>query len=148
MCKTSNRVHLFVLFGIVLLALALRVYRLEVKQAERAASEASEGGWAGSAGPGPAMMQASLQLVGTRLMSSRPLRAVAIDDATDTVAAAGDDGVIRTVAIDAMTVGNLREMPCGEGGIWSLAFSGDGRIIAGCGDGSLRVCFLEGGRIL
>ncbi len=88
--------------------------------------------------------RAALRSLSEREVSSRPLRGVAIDDATDTVAAAGDDGVVRTAAIDRLASSALREMPCGEGGIWSLAFTGDGRIVAGCGDGSLRVCFLEG----
>lgn len=85
----------------------------------------------------------SLQPVGEKKLSGSPLRAAAIDDATNAVAAAGDDGVIRSAPIDRMA-GDFREMPCGEGGIFALTFTGDGRVVAGCGDGSVRLCFLEG----
>lgn len=85
----------------------------------------------------------SLHLLGEKKVSSSPLRAVAIDDATGVVASAGDDGVVRSAPIDRMADA-FREMPCGEGGIYALAFTGDGRVVVGCGDGSVRLCFLEG----
>lgn len=86
-------------------------------------------------------------LLGERSLSGRGLRAVAIDDRGETVAAAGDDGVIRTLAIDDLSKKKgpePRTMPCGQGGVYSLLFTGDGRIAAGCGDGSLHLCYLEG----
>ncbi|MCA9672889.1 MAG: HEAT repeat domain-containing protein, partial [Myxococcales bacterium] len=88
-----------------------------------------------------------IESAGTRKLSSRPLRAVAIDPDGRYVAAAGDDGVIRSVPLDSeqgFEGAAVREMPCGEGGIGALCFPGDGRVVAGCGDGSIRVCFLEG----
>lgn len=72
-------------------------------------------------------------------LSKEPLRAIAYDAGTETIAAGGDEGVIFAVAGE-----EPRRMPCGEGGIESLAFTGDGRVAAGCGDGSIRLCFLEG----
>ena len=85
-----------------------------------------------------------LQPLGERKLSSRSLRAVAIDPQTSIVAAAGDDGIIRSLPLEDSADAEPREMPCGEGGIYSLFFPGDGRIAAGCGDGSLQLCFLEG----
>lgn len=97
-----------------------------------------------------------LEVVGQRQLSGRSLRAVAIDPQAAIVAAAGDDGIIRSLPLDGLSGAQddsksenpadatPREMPCGEGGVYSLCFPGDGRIAAGCGDGSLRLCFLEG----
>lgn len=84
------------------------------------------------------------KLLGERVLSRRGLRAVAIDPQATIVAAAGDDGVIRTLPLDQVTEASPREMPCGEGGVYALCFTGDGRIAAGCGDGSLHLCYLEG----
>jgi ParB family chromosome partitioning protein len=89
----------------------------------------------------------SLAPRGTRALSGRPLRAVAFDPQSGVIAAGGDDGVVRsfTSADGALTAEVvLREMPCGEGGVGALLLPGDGRVVAGCGDGSLRVCYLEG----
>jgi ParB family chromosome partitioning protein len=109
----------------------------------------------------------SLRAGATRALSGRAIRAVGIDPKGTVVAAAGDDGIIRTLSLESLGARaglggeaneppraaqpvaagagfEMREMPCGEGGIFALAFSGDGRIVAGCGDGSIRVCFLEG----
>lgn len=83
-----------------------------------------------------------LEPVATRALSSRPLRAVAFSDGGAAVAAAGDDGVIRVVPVAGDAA--AREMPCGEGGIQSLCFTGDGRVAAGCGDGTIQLCYLEG----
>jgi ParB family chromosome partitioning protein len=85
-----------------------------------------------------------LVLRGDRRLSARPLRAVGIDPVSPVVVAAGDDGVIRSLPLADLAGATPREMPCGEGGIFALALSGDGRVAAGCGDGSLRVCYLEG----
>ncbi len=79
-----------------------------------------------------------------RHLSEQPLRAVALDAASGSVAAAGADNAIYTLPLARLGDAESRVMPCGERGIFALAFTGDGRIVAGCGDGSIRVCFLEG----
>jgi ParB family transcriptional regulator, chromosome partitioning protein len=83
-------------------------------------------------------------LVVERVVSARALQAVAIDPTGKTVATAGDDNVIRAWSIADAAQAAPREMPCGEAGIGSLCFTADGRIAAGCGDGSIQLCFLEG----
>lgn len=82
----------------------------------------------------------------SRRVSARPQRAVAFDPTTGVVACGGDDGVVRTFNEAQLDDASMlpREMRCGEGGITALAFPGDGRVVAGCGDGSLRICYLEG----
>ena len=79
-----------------------------------------------------------------RRLSEQPLRAVAVDAASGSIAAAGADNTIYVLPLANLAQADLRIMPYGERGIYSLAFTGDGRIVAGCGDGSIRVCFLEG----
>ncbi len=79
-----------------------------------------------------------------RRLSEQPLHAVAVDAASACVAAAGADNTIYVLPLAKLAAAETRAMPCGERGIFSLAFTGDGRIVAGCGDGSIRVCFLEG----
>jgi ParB family chromosome partitioning protein len=79
-----------------------------------------------------------------RVVSSRALHAVAIDPTGKTVAVAGDDNIIRAWPIADAAQAAPREMPCGEAGIGSLCFTADGRIAAGCGDGSIQLCYLEG----
>lgn len=76
--------------------------------------------------------------------SSRPQRAIAIEAEGARLAAAGADGVIRVWGAANLSGAAEREMPCGEGGVGVLAFTGDGRIVAGCGDGSIRICYLDG----
>ena len=80
-------------------------------------------------------------------LSPRPLRAVAIDGSGAVIAAAGDDGVIRSLALADLVAGKsdaaVREMRIGEG-VGALCYSGDGRIIAGCADGGVRLCYLDG----
>ena len=115
--------------------------------------------------PDKATLTATAQL----RLSSRPLRAVALEATVSgdgyLVAAAGDDGVVRVVSTVALAAApatpaakkrgkrgaaaaqkppEVREMPCGEGGVGALCFTGDGRIAAGCGDGSIQLCYLEG----
>lgn len=79
-------------------------------------------------------------------VSTRPLRAAAFDSSSGKLAVGGEDGVVRVLAFDkaGARVGEPREMPTGEKGITALTFTGDGRVIAGCGDGSIRVSYLEG----
>ena len=79
-------------------------------------------------------------------LSARPLRTARFDETSGKLAVGGDDGVVRVLSFDAKggLVGEVRELPTGEKGIFSLAFTGDGRVIAGCGDGSIRVSYLEG----
>ena len=79
-----------------------------------------------------------------RRLSEQQLRAVALDAASSSVAAAGADNTIYVLPLAQLGDAEPRVMPCGERGIYSLAFTGDGRIVAGEGDGSIRVCFLEG----
>jgi len=79
-----------------------------------------------------------------RRLSEQALRAVALDPASGSVAAAGADNTIYALPLANIGDAEPRIMPCGERGISALAFTGDGRIVAGCGDGSIRVCFLEG----
>jgi ParB family chromosome partitioning protein len=79
-----------------------------------------------------------------RRLSEQQLRAVALDAASGSVAAAGADNTIYVLPLAQLGNAEPRIMPCGERGIFALAFTGDGRIVAGCGDGSIRTCFLEG----
>lgn len=75
-------------------------------------------------------------------LSLRALRAVAfVDDSTLVVG--GDDGVARAAAWRGDRV--VREMPLGDhDGIRSVAITPDGRIAAGCVDGSIQMAFLQG----
>lgn len=79
-----------------------------------------------------------------RRLSEQTLRAVALDEVSGSVAAAGADNTIYVLPLTDLGAAEPRIMPCGERGIFALAFTDDGRIVAGCGDGSIRVCFLEG----
>jgi ParB family transcriptional regulator, chromosome partitioning protein len=79
-----------------------------------------------------------------RALGLRGARALAVDPKTDIVAVGSEDGRIHCVPLDQLGSAPVREMVCGEGGIGALAFTDDGRVIAGCGDGSIRLCFLEG----
>lgn len=85
----------------------------------------------------------SLREIFRQRLSARALRTVAFDASSGKLAAAGDDGVIRVLAREQLDA-EPREMPTGEKGITALTFTGDGRVIAGCGDGSIRVSYLEG----
>ncbi len=78
-----------------------------------------------------------------RRLSPRPLRCVAFDASSGKLAVGGDDGVVRVLA-GPDDSGEPRAMPTSDTGVTSLAFTGDGRVIAGCGDGSIRVSYLEG----
>jgi ParB family chromosome partitioning protein len=79
-----------------------------------------------------------------RRLSEQALRAVVVDAASGSLAAAGADNTLYVLPLANINDAEPRVMPCGERGIFALAFTGDGRIVAGCGDGSIRVCFLEG----
>ena len=79
-----------------------------------------------------------------RRLSEQTLRAVALDEVSGSVAAAGADNTIYVLPLARLGEAEPRVMPCGERGIFALTFTDDGRIVAGCGDGSIRVCFLEG----
>ena len=85
-----------------------------------------------------------LQSVATRPFGARPLRAVAIDPRGAWIAAAGDAGVVHALRSESLTNGgHVRDMDM-DNGVGALLFSGDGRIVAGCADGSVRIAFLEG----
>jgi ParB family chromosome partitioning protein len=75
-------------------------------------------------------------------LSSRPLRAVAIDPEGGAVAGAGDDGVVRVVSLaDAAT----RDMPGHDGPVLALLFTpADGRLASGGEDGTTRLWYLAG----
>ncbi|PRQ05020.1 HEAT repeat protein [Enhygromyxa salina] len=78
-------------------------------------------------------------------LSPRSLRTAAFDPSSGKLAVGGDDGIVRVLAVGKEGVeGEVREIPTGEKGITALTFTGDGRVIAGCGDGSIRVSYLEG----
>lgn len=79
-----------------------------------------------------------------RRLSEQPLQAVALDAANGSVATAGADNTLYILPLMQLSDAEARVMPCGARGILALSFTGDGRIVAGCGDGSIRVCFLEG----
>ncbi len=90
-----------------------------------------------------AITAGSLTQIERRKLGSRPLRTVAFDSTSGKLAAGGDDSVVRVFA-SAKLEGEAREIPLGEGGITALEFTGDGRVMAGCADGSVRVAYLEG----
>ncbi|MEO1170536.1 MAG: HEAT repeat domain-containing protein, partial [Myxococcota bacterium] len=77
----------------------------------------------------------------SRELSDRELRAVEWSEAGETLMAGGDDGMVR--ALGTTPDGPVREMDMSEP-VFSLAPLGDGRLAAGCGDGSVRISFLEG----
>ena len=90
-----------------------------------------------------AITKGSLTPIERRKLSNRALRTVAFDASSGKLAAGGEDSVVRVFA-SAKLEGEAREMPLGEGGITALDFTGDGRVLVGCADGSIRVAFLEG----
>ncbi len=85
-----------------------------------------------------------LELIGTRQVSARPLRAATFDPSGRRLIVAGDDSVLRVLPVDEMAKAEVRDMPVGEGGVFALAATDDGRVIAGAGDGSIRLAYLEG----
>ena len=87
---------------------------------------------------------------GRHALSEQPLHAVALSHDAGLIAAAGAAGVIYLLPL-ANTSGEVvvpRTLDVGlagaEGGVFSLAFSDDGRLVAGCGDGSIWIAYLEG----
>jgi ParB family chromosome partitioning protein len=75
-------------------------------------------------------------------LSSRGLRAAAIDPAGEVIAGAGDDGVVRVVWLED---DRRREMPGHDGPVLCLAFTpADGRLVSGGDDGTVRIWFLTG----
>lgn len=70
-----------------------------------------------------------------RKLSDGAIHAVAIDPA-GLVVAGGADGKLY--------VGERALTPGGDGGIRAITCIGDGRAAIGCGDGSIRLCFLVG----
>ena len=84
-----------------------------------------------------------LKASGTAAISERPLRAVALDPSGASLAAGGDDGVLRLLAIAELSKAP-RATPLEGGAISALAFLGDGRVAAGSADGAIRFAFTEG----
>lgn len=75
-------------------------------------------------------------------LSSRPLRAIALDPTGEALAGAGDDGVVRVVWF---ADGRTREMPGHDGAVLCLAFTpADGRLASGGDDGTVRLWYLVG----
>ena len=76
------------------------------------------------------------------VLSSRALRAVAIDPEGAAIAGAGDDGVVRVVTL---ADGATRDMPGHDGPVLTLAFTpADGRVASGGEDGTTRLWYLAG----
>ncbi|MEX1364103.1 MAG: HEAT repeat domain-containing protein, partial [Nannocystaceae bacterium] len=80
----------------------------------------------------------------TRQVSARPLRAATIEPSGRRIIVAGDDGVLRALPLQGLADAPIRDMPVGEGGVFALAATDDGRVIAGAGDGSVRLVYLDG----
>ena len=82
--------------------------------------------------------------VAERRVSEGPLYAVALDVDARTAAVGGADGQARIIASETMTTVDPRALPIGESELTALAFTDDGRLVAGGADGSVRVVYLEG----
>ncbi|MEL7372663.1 MAG: hypothetical protein AAFN74_27300, partial [Myxococcota bacterium] len=76
--------------------------------------------------------------------SDSPLYALAVDREGRRLATAGADGQARIFTTAAIAEGPQRTTPIGEGELFSLAFADDGRLVAGGGDGSIRIVYVEG----
>lgn len=75
-------------------------------------------------------------------LSAAALRAVAFDPAGEFVGAAGDDGVVRSIALES---GAQRDMAGHAGPVFSLSFTPrDGRLVSGGDDGTIRIWYLVG----
>src|SRR6185503_1900812 len=78
-----------------------------------------------------------------RPLSDGAISAVAFDP-VGLVVAGGADGQLWTVSATDGAASPRAIAPGGDGGIRAIACIGDGRAAIGCGDGSLRVCYLVG----
>ena len=85
-----------------------------------------------------------LERLGQRSLSPRPLRCVAFDPARPRLVTGGDDGIVRVFSLENLETAEVREIPTGEGGVRALVLTNDGRVVTGCGDGSLRISYLDG----
>lgn len=84
----------------------------------------------------------ALTPLATRAFGARRLRAVAFDPRGQWLACGGDSGVahlLRTSALDAES----RDIDV-DAGVGALLFTGEGRVVIGCADGSIRLAFIEG----
>ena len=84
----------------------------------------------------------ALTPLATRAFGARRLRAVAFDPRGQWLACGGDSGVahlLRTSTLDAES----RDIDV-DAGVGALLFTGEGRVVIGCADGSIRLAFIEG----
>lgn len=79
-------------------------------------------------------------------LSKLALRTVAIDPTGESLAGAGDDGVIRVIRLaSAGAEESLREMPGHDGPVKVVLFTpSDGRLVSGGEDGTVRIWYLVG----
>ncbi|MEM7677029.1 MAG: hypothetical protein AAF449_13580, partial [Myxococcota bacterium] len=85
-----------------------------------------------------------LQAAASVKASDGPLHTLAIDREQRRLATAGVDGQVRIFDPDALGEGPRRTMAVGEGELFSLVFTEDGRLVAGGGDGTIRLVYTEG----
>lgn len=82
--------------------------------------------------------------LGARGVSPRPLRCATLDVNQPRLVCGGDDGIARVLPLEGLAGAQPHEIPSGEGGIGALVVLDDGRVIVGCGDGSIRISYLDG----
>ncbi|MEM9454274.1 MAG: HEAT repeat domain-containing protein [Myxococcota bacterium] len=86
----------------------------------------------------------TLNPLGQRQVSARPLRAATLEPGGRRLVVAGDDSIVRALPLVGMEDAPVRDMPGAEGGVFALAATDDGRVAAGAGDGSIRLYYLDG----
>lgn len=84
----------------------------------------------------------TLSAVATRAFGARQLRAVAFDPRGEWLACGGDSGIAHLLRTSA-TAAESRDIDV-DAGVGALLFTGEGRVVIGCADGSIRLAFIEG----
>lgn len=84
-----------------------------------------------------------LEALGTRRVSARALRAVTVEPGGRRVVVGGDDGNLRSLPLDDVSKGEVRDMP-GTEAVFAVVSTDDGRVAAGLADGSVRFYYLDG----